>query len=54
VIKRFDYLVEQASMLNWRAFYERYITNHQGDLKKQQLRKAIKSGLLPDNGLLEL
>lgn len=54
VIKRFDYLVEQASMLNWRAFYERYITNHQRDLKKQQLRKAIKSGLLPDNGLLEL
>ena len=37
---------EQARVCSWRSLYERFVTGHQRDLRKQQLRKAIESGLL--------
>lgn len=44
--KKIENLAEQARIYSWRSLYERFVTGHQRDLRKQQLRKAIASGLL--------
>ena len=52
IIKRIDFLCEQALFISWRSMYERYLSGHQKDTRKQELRKAIKAGLLEDRNIL--
>ncbi|WP_156777486.1 hypothetical protein [Synechococcus sp. RS9916] len=52
--KRIDFLVEQACLKSWRGLYEQFVTGHQRDLRKQQLRKAIAAGLLEDHSKMQI